>query len=216
MSGTTATTGFINCPVRRLVLASRSPRRRALLAGAGIDVECDPSGVEELTRHEESPRGLALANAHSKAQAVAMRRAGDVVLGADTIVVFENAVFGKPRDLKHAGEMLGRLSGHTHEVLTAVSILHWASRRNAQFCEVTRVRFRDLSEGQIRDYLAEIEPLDKAGAYAAQEDRGRIIAEVEGSFTNVVGLPMERTLAVLRGEFGFSKRGVIRLPAAEW
>ncbi len=179
------------------MLASRSPRRRDLLAGAGITAICEPTNTEELTEHEGSPAGLALANAELKAMAVAVSRPADLVLGADTIVVLGDEIFGKPRDLGHAEEMLARLAGRTHEVITGVCIVHWERPVVVKFTEVTRVRFRPLSEAQIREYLASIDPMDKAGAYAAQEDEGRIIECVEGSFSNVVGLPMERTLAAL-------------------
>jgi septum formation protein len=188
--------------VPRLILASRSPRRRALLEEAGYRVECDPEDVGELTAHDESPAHLALDNARRKSLAVAARRADDVVLGADTIVVLDGEIFGKPRDLDHAFAMLSRLAGRIHEVITGVCVVCRAQRARVEFSETTRVRFRALDAGAIRDYLARIEPLDKAGAYAAQDDGGRIIECVEGSFSNVVGLPMERTRATLDGQFG--------------
>ena len=180
-----------------LVLASRSPRRRELLAQAGIEAVCVPSDAEEMTATDGCPSGLAIANAELKAMAVALERPADVVLGADTIVVFEGEIFGKPRDLAQAAEMLGRLAGRVHEVMTGVCLVRWDRRAMIKFHETTRVKFRPLDGGQIRDYLASIDPLDKAGGYAAQEDSGRIIELVEGSFSNVVGLPLDRTLAAL-------------------
>ena len=185
------------------MLASRSPRRRDLLAQAGIETVCAPTDVEELTASEGPPSGLAVANAELKAMAVAISRPDEVVLGADTIVVFENEIFGKPRDRAHAAEMLGRLAGHAHEVVTGICIVEWGKRAMVKFHETTRVKFRDLPAGEIQSYLASIDPLDKAGAYAAQEDGGRIIECVEGSFSNVVGLPVERLARVLREKFGF-------------
>lgn len=183
--------------IRRLVLASRSPRRRDLLAGAGIEVDADPADVEELIATEDSPAALALLNAELKAFKVAPRRSEAVVLGADTIVVLDGEIFGKPRDGAHAVEMLTRLAGRTHEVITGVCLVRWEPRLIVKFTEATRVKFRPLDAGQISGYLASIDPMDKAGAYAAQEDNGRIIECVEGSFSNVVGLPVERTLAAL-------------------
>lgn len=183
--------------IRSLVLASRSPRRRELLAQAGIDAVCESTDVEELASSEGPPWGLAVANAELKAMAVALSRPSDLVLGADTIVVFEGEIFGKPRDMEHATEMLSRMAGHTHEVITGVCLVEWGRRALVKFHETTRVKFRALSAAEIRDYLASIDPLDKAGAYAAQEDGGRIIECVEGSFTNVVGLPMERVVEAL-------------------
>lgn len=163
----------------------------------------EPADVEELTEFDGPPAGLALANAEMKTTIVALRRPDDVVLGADTIVTLDGEVFGKPRDRAHAEGMLARLSGRVHEVITGVCVMAWNRHVEVKFIESTRVKFRALSPEQIRDYLASIDPLDKAGAYAAQEDNGRLIECVEGSFTNVVGLPMERTLEALRGRFGF-------------
>lgn len=190
----------------RLVLASRSPRRRELLQQAGVEAVCEPPDVEELTVSEGPPCGLAVGNAELKAMAVAIPRPDDVVIGADTIVVFEGEIFGKPRDLEHAAEMLGRMAGRTHEVVTGVCIVRWKDRAMVKFHETTRVKFRALSAGEIRDYLASIEPMDKAGAYAAQDDGGRLIECVEGSFSNVVGLPMERTLKALNSRSEFMPR----------
>jgi septum formation protein len=182
---------------RPLVLASRSPRRRELLGQAGIEAVCDPAAVEEETVSEGPPWGLAVANAELKAMDVATRRPADVVLGADTIVVFEGEIFGKPRDLAHAEEMLARMVGRTHEVVTGVCVAEWGRRALVTFYETTRVKFRAMDAAEIRTYLASIDPLDKAGAYAAQDDDGRLIECIEGSFTNVVGLPMERLITAL-------------------
>jgi septum formation protein len=189
-----------------LVLASRSPRRRDLLAEAGIEAVCEPADVEEEMSTDGSPCGLAVANAELKAMTIALAQPDKVVLGADTIVVFEGEIFGKPRDLAHAVEMLSRLSGHVHEVITGVCLVEWGRRAMVKFHETTRVRFRDLTAEEIQSYLASIDPLDKAGAYAAQEDEGRIIECVEGSFSNVVGLPLERTLEALAANFSIAAR----------
>ncbi len=187
---------------RAIVLASRSPRRRELLAQAGFSTICVPTDVEEESATDGPPFGLAVANAELKAMAVALARPGDLVLGADTIVVFEGEIFGKPRDLAHAREMLSRMSGHVHEVITGVCLVEWGRRAMVKFHETARVRFRALTAGEIQNYLDSIDPLDKAGAYAAQEDGGRIIECIEGSFSNVVGLPMERTVEALERHFG--------------
>ncbi|HEY8901547.1 MAG TPA: Maf family protein [Chthoniobacterales bacterium] len=185
----------------RLVLASGSPRRRELLAEAGIEAVCEPTDVEELTVADGPPYGLALANAELKAMSIALSRPDRIVLGADTIVVFEGDVYGKPRDHDHAFEMLSRLVGHVHEVITGVCLVEWGRTAMVKFHEVTRVRFKRLSAEEIQAYLASIDPLDKAGAYAAQEDDGRIIECLEGSFSNVVGLPIERVREALVANF---------------
>lgn len=184
-----------------LVLASRSPRRRDLLAAAGVSVTCDPADVEELTVTEDPPATLALTNAELKAMAVALARPDEIVLGADTIVILDGEIFGKPRDLAHAAEMLGCMAGRIHEVVTGVVVVRWTDRRMVKFSETTRVRFRPLDAAQISAYLASIDPMDKAGAYAAQDDGGRIIECVEGSFSNVVGLPVERVVETLETHF---------------
>jgi septum formation protein len=196
-----------NGPVpRRLVLASASPRRRDLLTAAGFEVVIRPAEVEELTGGL-SARALVLANAELKALAVAAHTQGDLVLGADTIVVLDGEILGKPRDLSHAAEMLGRLGGKTHEVLTGVCLIRGGAVTRCSFVESTRVAFRPLDEAIIEAYLADIDPLDKAGSYAAQEDRGRLIEQIEGSMENVIGLPVARVLAAIETHFTELARG---------
>jgi septum formation protein len=185
---------------RRLVLASASPRRRDLLGGVGFEVIIRPADVEELTGGL-SPRDLVLANAEMKALSVAAVTPGDLVLGADTIVVLDGEILGKPRDLAHAAEMLARLGGRVHEVLTGVCLLRGGAVSRCSFVESTRVSFRALDETIIANYLTEIDPLDKAGAYAAQEDQGRLIEGIEGSLENVIGLPVARVLEAIETHF---------------
>jgi septum formation protein len=184
----------------RLVLASASPRRRDLLGGVGFEVIIRPADVEELTGGL-SPRDLVLANAEMKALSVAAVTPGDLVLGADTIVVLDGEILGKPRDLSHAAEMLARLGGRVHEVLTGVCMLRGGTVSRCSFVESTRVSFRSLDETIIANYLTEIDPLDKAGAYAAQEDEGRLIERIEGSLENVIGLPVARVLEAIETHF---------------
>ena len=182
-----------------LVLASASPRRRALLREHGFTFEVVvPRGVEEIAPAHLSPGETVLANARAKASAVARERRDAIVLGVDTEVVFEGRVLGKPADMAAAFAMLSRLNGRTHEVYSGVWIAGQGRERG--FIEITRVHFHRRSDGELRRYLARIGPLDKAGAYAAQEDHGEMIARVEGSFSNVIGLPMERIGEELRVE----------------
>jgi septum formation protein len=191
---------------RRLVLASASPRRRDLLGGVGFEVIIRPADVEELTGGL-SPRDLVLANAEMKALSVAAVTAGDLVLGADTIVVLDGEILGKPRDRAHAAEMLSRLGGRVHEVLTGVCMLRGGTASRCSFVESTRVSFRALDRETIADYLDDIDPLDKAGAYAAQEDQGRLIERIEGSLENVIGLPVARVLEVIETHFTEQQAG---------
>jgi septum formation protein len=180
----------------RLILASASPRRRDLLAQAGYEFEVVAPNVAELTEPNLSLRELTTANATRKALAVARARPGAIVLGADTLVLLEGAIIGKPANIEQAGAILRQLSGRIHEVCTAVFIATPRGRFRS-FAAISRVTFRKLSESAIEDYILKINALDKAGAYAAQGAGRDIIATIEGSVTNVVGLPMERTIDAL-------------------
>jgi septum formation protein len=180
-----------------LVLASSSPRRAALLSEAGFQFETAASSIEEKSDPALTLRELTLWNAIRKGMSVAQRNPDSVVLAADTLVALDDQVIGKPADLVEAARMLRRLSGRTHEVCSAVLIYHRTSGRSAVFREVSCVRFRRLNNVMIENYLAKVNPLDKAGAYAAQGNGSAIIASIKGSFTNVVGLPMEKTIEAL-------------------
>jgi septum formation protein len=177
------------------ILASNSPRRRALLAEADYEFEVIVPAIRELALSHLSLRELTIANATRKAMAVARIHPGRVVLAADTLVAMEGEIIGKPRDLNHARMILRRLSGRTHDVCTAVCIVSPGGR--VSFAEISQVRFRKLTESAITKYFKVVNPIDKAGAYAAQGAGGSIIAAVKGSVTNVIGLPMERTKQAL-------------------
>ena len=185
------------------VLASNSPRRRILLREAGFTFEILSPRLDERETPHLSLRELTITNALRKARIVGAERPSAVILGADTLVSLDGEPIGKPRNLNHARAILGRLSGKVHEVCTSVVIVA-PNRPPAVLSEVSRVRFRDLSDAAIADYLATINPFDKAGAYAAQGAAGgKIIVWVEGSFTNVIGLPMERVVPAL-AQFGIA------------
>jgi septum formation protein len=177
------------------ILASNSPRRRALLTEAGYEFEVVVPAVSELAVAQLSLRELTIANATRKAMTVARVYRGRLVLAADTLVAMEGEIMGKPRDLNHARMILRRLSGRTHDVCTAVCIV--GPRRRISFTEISQVRFRKLTERAITKYFKLVNPVDKAGAYAAQGASGIIIAAIKGSVTNVIGLPMERTRKAL-------------------
>ena len=190
----------------RLFLASGSPRRRELLAAAGYRFEPCPAPVSESASGQLTAPELVRLNARRKARAgarllPAATGPAAIVLGADTLVSLDGAVLGKPRDLGEAFAMLSRLAGRTHEVFTGVCLLPTGGGGPArEWVERTTVTFRALGADDLRAYLARINPLDKAGAYAAQEHGADIIAATAGSWTNVMGLPMEslgRELAAL-------------------
>jgi septum formation protein len=184
-----------------LVLASSSPRRAALLSESGFEFEVAPPRLAEKFDAAVTLRELTLWNAIRKGISVAQTRPDAVVLAADTLVALENEIVGKPADLDEAAQILRRLSGRTHEVCSAVLIYHQTSGRFMVFHETSRVRFHRLNRTMIKKYFTKVDPLEKAGAYAAQGSGAEIIAKIEGSFTNVVGLPMEKTIDAL-AKFG--------------
>jgi septum formation protein len=209
-----------------LVLASASPRRQELLRNAGIPFTVQPADIDETPLVAESPRDYAERLAREKAFAVFQNQSHDYVLGADTIVVVDNAILGKPRDAQDAVRMLRMLSGRTHAVITAVCLVSAAAScqppgasktqtvpspsatregltaGNRQLAsvlsETTRVTMRELSDEEIRDYVASGEPMDKAGAYAIQGIASRWIPRIEGDYSNVVGLPVALVYGMLR------------------
>ncbi len=163
----------------------------------GVDFRDIEADVPEIWGDYFSPYELCQINAYRKARAVAKKHPDDLVLGADTIVCLGHQILGKPRNLEDAFNVLRRLQGKSHEVATGVCLLHLRGHRQSVFAESTTVTFRSLRPEDIRRYLAKIDPLDKAGAYAIQEHGELIVREVSGSFSNVVGLPLERVQAEL-------------------
>ncbi len=182
------------------ILASASPRRAELLQQVVPEFEIVPSDAPEIHDEHLTAWEMAQVNAYRKARAVAKRRPDAVVLGADTLVYLdrETKLFGKPADRADAERMLSELAGRTHAVITGVCLLQLCRHRQQVFAEWTDVRFHPLNQEQIKEYLALINPLDKAGAYAIQEHGERIVAEIFGSYGNVVGLPVERIGEALR------------------
>lgn len=179
-----------------IILASASPRRRDLLQEHGYQFTVIPADVDEIAHPHYTPAQIVLENAQMKARAIASSHAEALVIGVDTIVAFEGEVFGKPADMPGAFSMLKRLNGKTHEVYSGVCLI--AEGAEQSFVETTRVHFHERTDEQLWQYLHRIGPLDKAGAYAAQSDNGEMIAQFEGSFSNVIGLPMEAFNGVLR------------------
>jgi nucleoside triphosphate pyrophosphatase len=181
-----------------MILASASPRRAELLSQQGFDFQTVSSDVTEVSDDQLSPAELCQLNAHRKARSVAKQYRDKLVLGADTLVFLNGEVLGKPATRAEAQVMIERLQGRTHQVVTGVSLIHLRTHRERLFAVSTDVRFRALDASQIQHYLSLVDPLDKAGAYAIQEHGELIVEEISGSFSNVVGLPMERLDAELR------------------
>ena len=174
----------------RIILASASPRRVELLRSLGVEFDVIPSAAEELHDQSLSPTTLCELNAERKTAEVARNHFGRIVLGADTLVALDGKLFGKPRDLNEAREMLNALGGRTHQVITGVCLCD--GTRKSLFSDLTAVRFKPLTAEIIQTYISSVSVLDKAGAYGIQE-RGELLVEsVSGSYSNVVGLPVER------------------------
>jgi septum formation protein len=183
--------------VSRLVLASASPRRRELLERLGIPFDVEPADLDESSRPGEGPRVYATRIAEAKARAVATRRPGDWVLGADTIVVLGDDILGKPADAAEAGAMLGRLAGHRHLVYTATCLLR-PGEEPLRRIMVTEVAMRAVEPDEVERYVASGDWHGKAGGYAAQGLAAAFIREIHGSYTNVVGLPLAEVALDLR------------------
>jgi septum formation protein len=182
-----------------LVLASASPRRQELLRNAGIPFVVQPTDIPEVPQEGEAPRTFAERLAREKALAVFRQRPNDFVLGADTIVVVDGEILGKPRDCADAARMLRLLSGRTHQVTTGVCLVGPQLRSGNQKLETgfedvrsetTLVTVNALSDDDIRSYISTGEPMDKAGAYAIQGRASRWVSRIEGDYFNVVGLPV--------------------------
>ena len=185
--------------MENIILASSSPRRRRLMLEAGFNFEIIVSDAEEICDKSMIPWDLTVQNAQIKASPIAQNNQEKIVIGADTVVSLDNEIFGKPSDMDEAVKMLARLSGRTHIVTTGVCIIQ--KEKNETFYVNTEVTFKPLSGKEISQYVKVINPLDKAGAYAAQDHGELIIEKYSGSFTNVVGLPMSEVKEALAHSF---------------
>lgn len=177
----------------KLILASASPRRAEVLRNAGIPFSVLSSAVDETPIPGETPQEMVRRLALAKAELVAARAVGPaLVIAADTIVALEGEILGKPRTSDDARQMLEKLSGRTHSVVTGVALIRLPDAERREFIETTQVHFAAVSKEEIERYLASGEPFDKAGAYAIQGLGGRFIPRIDGCYFNVVGLPLAR------------------------
>lgn len=184
------------------VLASQSPRRRFLLERLGVRMTVDPSNAPEVIVQGQAPEGQVEQLARDKAEDVAHRHADALVLGADTVVVLDGHILGKPADEEDACTMLRSLAGRSHHVYTGIALVHRASGRSHSAHARTRVTFGELSDSEIRRYVDGGSPMDKAGAYGIQDDAGSLfIDRIEGDYYNVVGLPLRTLYVSLVAEF---------------
>ena len=186
-------------PPHGIVLASASPRRRELLAQVGLAAEVVPADVDETVLPGETPQNHVVRLSAAKAMAVADRPdvAGRWFIGSDTVVVRDDCILGKPADAAAAAAMLRSLSGRSHEVVSGYAVMDRESSRTISGAVTTRVWFKELTEAEIAGYLATGEPFDKAGAYAIQGVGAFMVPRIEGSYPNVVGLPLCEVIAAL-------------------
>lgn len=181
-----------------VILASASPRRKELLAGMGISFETIPAEVEEIPSGSGLPaEEIVRLNAVLKAGAVAESHSGSLIIGSDTVVECDGRIFGKPASPEDAVSMLKTLSGRSHRVMTGVALQLKQTNLDRSFTEISHVVFKDLSDAGIRKYMSLVNVMDKAGAYAIQEHSELILARLDGSLSNVIGLPVERLTAEL-------------------
>ena len=180
----------------QVILASASPRRLALLQQIGIEATVCPADFDEVSGSAVQAEDVVLANAVGKCQAVVKIKGDSLpVIAADTVVVAEGVILGKPQNAEDAVEMLKQLSGKTHKVLTGIAV-SYAGEMLAEVCE-TKVVFRDLTDEEIKIYVATGEPLDKAGAYGIQGKGAVLVEKIDGCYNNVVGLPLTRMQLIL-------------------
>lgn len=189
----------------KLILASSSPRRAEILRNAGIAFEAMPTHADESRRDGEAPLALVLRLAETKARAAAAQVKGPaIVIGGDTEVLLDGDVLGKPESTAHATEMMRRLSGRVHEVITGLALIRLPDGATLTGHEITCVTFARMTEEEIASYVASKEPFDKAGGYAIQGLGGRYVARVEGCYFNIVGLPLGKLYAMLK-ELGWKE-----------
>jgi len=189
---------YFNTSYPKLILASASPRRKQLLKQIGLEFEIMPSNFDESRVCTNNPIENAQQAAIEKARDVATKLSEGIVIGADTIVVFAGEVMGKPKNRFDARQMLKRLSGKTHQVITGVALVDACDKRERVWSEETSVWFRRLSDIEIEKYVESGQPMDKAGAYGIQEQAAAFVEKIEGCYFNVVGLPLASLVEKLK------------------
>lgn len=189
--------------MKKVILASNSPRRREIL-GKFINFEVVTAEVKEDNDFYKSPETLVMALAFEKANSVAIKHEDAIVIGADTVVEIEGEILGKPKSREDAKRMMEKLRGKTHKVITGFSIIDLSSDKKYMDYEVTEVVFKDLSDEDIEAYLNKAEYMDKAGAYGIQEEAALFVEKIEGDYLNIVGFPISKIYTVLKDNFDLS------------
>ena len=184
-----------------IILASASPRRREILENVNVKFTVQSSQIEEVILENEDPKDLVMRLAFEKCIDVAKKNRNALVIGADTIVVLDNNILGKPKDEDHAYEMIKSLSNKKHQVITGISLINLSLNKKVIDYVVSEVTFKDLSEETIRDYIKTKESLDKAGAYGIQGYGSLLVDSIKGDYFNIVGLPLSRISDLLKYNF---------------
>jgi len=187
-----------------IILASASPRRKEILENTNVKFKIMASDIEELTLEGESPCQMVMRLAFEKGIDVASKQKSDLIISADTIVVLDNKVLGKPKDESEAKHMIESLSGKTHQVITGISLINLENNKKIIDYVVSNVKFKDLSEDDINDYISTNESLDKAGAYGIQGYGALLVEEIQGDYFNIVGLPISRLSDLLKKHFNIN------------
>lgn len=187
-----------------IILASASPRRKEILENANVKFKVIASSIEELTLDGESPSHMVMRLAFEKGIDIASRQKSDLVISADTIVVLNDTVLGKPKDEIEARKMITSLSGKTHQVITGVSLINLDNNKKIIDYVISNVKFKNLSEEDINDYIRTNESLDKAGAYGIQGYGALLVEEIQGDYFNIVGLPISKVSDLLKKHFNIN------------
>lgn len=187
-----------------IILASASPRRKEILGNTNAKFTVIKSEIDEVILDHEHPKQVVMRLAFEKCIDIASKHKEDLVIGADTVVVLDDVILGKPKDEEDAYNMLKRLSGKTHQVITGISLINLDANKKIIDYVVSNVKFKDLSEEDIKDYIHTKESLDKAGAYGIQGYGALLVEEIQGDYFNIVGLPISRLSDMLRKHFGIN------------
>jgi septum formation protein len=184
-----------------IILASASPRRKEILGNTNVKFSVIESKIDEVILDNEKPQATVMRLAFEKSLSVAKKNSSDLIIGADTVVVVDGKILGKPKNMCEAEEMLNLLSNKTHQVITGISLINLEENKKVIDFEVSYVKFKDLSKEDIKNYLNTNEYLDKAGAYAVQGYGALLIDKIEGDYFNIVGLPISKLYDILKEEF---------------
>lgn len=184
-----------------IILASKSPRRREILENTKVRFSIKESQIDEIIKANESPKETVMRLAYEKALDVASYNRDSLVIGADTIVVINDKILGKPKNEEDAYNMIKLLSGKTHYVITGFALINLSLNKKVIDCEVSQVTFKELSEECIKDYINTKESLDKAGAYGIQGYGGLLVKNIQGDYFNIVGLPISKISDCLNDHF---------------